>query len=225
MLLIGLGGVHERRGIEMAVIAGDELRHRPLRSGEGGINVLHFHPFATDDHDGRLRTRRPGCHKKLRIMLIPMTFAINILRSYDRSRLARSASGVALPSAPRATLLANMFFSMMRRPTEVLLAALALVFLAPQRVPAAPPVFAQETSDLKPDPAAHWGRLPNGLRYVVLPNRNPGPGPACASSSAPVRSTRPRRSAAWPIISSTWPSTAARIMRRARWSNTFSAWA
>ena len=48
-----------------------------------------------------------------------------------------------------------------------------MVFLAPQRVPAAPPVFAQETSDLKPDPAAHWGRLPNGVRYVVLSNREP----------------------------------------------------
>src|SRR5512142_817096 len=26
---------------------------------------------------------------------------------------------------------------------------------------------------LKPDPAAIWGRLPNGLRYVVLPNKEP----------------------------------------------------
>jgi zinc protease len=45
--------------------------------------------------------------------------------------------------------------------------------LAPRPAPAAPPVFAQETSDLKPDPAAIWGRLPNGLRYVVLPNKEP----------------------------------------------------
>jgi len=45
--------------------------------------------------------------------------------------------------------------------------------LAPRPAPAAPPVFAQETSDLKPDPAAIWGRLPNGLRYVILPNKEP----------------------------------------------------
>jgi zinc protease len=87
--------------------------------------------------------------------------------------MARSARDAALPSAPGTPPLAAMFFSRMRRPTEALLAALALVFLAPQRVPAAPPVFAQETSDLKPDPAAHWGRLPNGVRYVVLSNREP----------------------------------------------------
>ena len=31
----------------------------------------------------------------------------------------------------------------------------------------------RRTSDLKPDPAAIWGRLPNGLRYVVLPNKEP----------------------------------------------------
>ena len=48
---------------------------------------------------------------------------------------------------------------------------LALVAIRP--VLAAPPVFAQETSDLQPDPAAVWGRLPNGLRYVVLPNKEP----------------------------------------------------
>src|SRR5208283_3850593 len=43
----------------------------------------------------------------------------------------------------------------------------------PRPVPAAPPVFGQETSDLRPDPAAVWGHLPNGLRYVVLPNKEP----------------------------------------------------
>jgi zinc protease len=33
--------------------------------------------------------------------------------------------------------------------------------------------FPQEDSDLKADPAAHFGRLENGLRYVALPNREP----------------------------------------------------
>ena len=33
--------------------------------------------------------------------------------------------------------------------------------------------FPHEGSDLKPDPAAHFGTLPNGLRYVVLPNHEP----------------------------------------------------
>ncbi|MEN3367874.1 MAG: zinc protease [Verrucomicrobiota bacterium] len=43
---------------------------------------------------------------------------------------------------------------------------------------AAPPTnknlpFPQEESDLKPDPAAHFGTLPNGLRYVVRANQEP----------------------------------------------------
>ncbi|MEY2585632.1 MAG: zinc protease, partial [Verrucomicrobiota bacterium] len=33
--------------------------------------------------------------------------------------------------------------------------------------------FAQQSSDLKPDPAAHFGTLANGLRYVVRPNPEP----------------------------------------------------
>src|SRR4051794_10808384 len=33
--------------------------------------------------------------------------------------------------------------------------------------------FPQEGSDLKADPAAHFGTLPNGLRYVVMPNPEP----------------------------------------------------
>jgi zinc protease len=53
----------------------------------------------------------------------------------------------------------------------ILLSAAAL--FAPRPAPAAPPAFGQETSDLRPDPAAIWGRLPNGLRYVVLPNKEP----------------------------------------------------
>ena len=35
------------------------------------------------------------------------------------------------------------------------------------------PQFAHETSDLKPDPAAKFGVLPNGLRYVIYPNQEP----------------------------------------------------
>ena len=33
--------------------------------------------------------------------------------------------------------------------------------------------YAQDSSDLKPDPAAHFGTLPNGVRYVVYPNKEP----------------------------------------------------
>ena len=61
----------------------------------------------------------------------------------------------------------------LRRPTLVLVALFFLALLGPRPVPAAPPAFGQETSDLKPDPAAVWGRLPNGLRYVILPNKEP----------------------------------------------------
>ncbi len=38
---------------------------------------------------------------------------------------------------------------------------------------AAAPSFTHEVSDLKPDPAARFGTLPNGLRYVVYPNKEP----------------------------------------------------
>jgi zinc protease len=37
---------------------------------------------------------------------------------------------------------------------------------------AAPP-FPHEKSDLKPDPAVTFGKLPNGLRYAILPNHEP----------------------------------------------------
>jgi zinc protease len=53
----------------------------------------------------------------------------------------------------------------------------ATVTVAPSKAPAAKaasaaPIWRQEASDLKPDPNAVWGRLDNGLRYVVLPNRD-----------------------------------------------------
>lgn len=45
-----------------------------------------------------------------------------------------------------------------------LLATTALAASAP---------FPQDASDLKPDPAVHWGRLANGLRYAVMHNAEP----------------------------------------------------
>jgi zinc protease len=60
-----------------------------------------------------------------------------------------------------------------RRRSLVLFALFSLALLVPRTVPAAPPAFGQDKSDLKPDPAAVWGRLPNGLRYVILPNKEP----------------------------------------------------
>ena len=38
---------------------------------------------------------------------------------------------------------------------------------------AAAPHFAHESSDLKHDPAAKFGVLENGLRYVIYPNQEP----------------------------------------------------
>ncbi|MEO6002127.1 MAG: insulinase family protein [Opitutus sp.] len=49
-----------------------------------------------------------------------------------------------------------------------LFSGLFLVSLAQAALP-----FPQETSDLRPDPAAHFGALPNGLTYVVYPNHEP----------------------------------------------------
>ncbi|HTQ31295.1 MAG TPA: insulinase family protein [Opitutaceae bacterium] len=53
-----------------------------------------------------------------------------------------------------------------------LLAVLALFTFVSARADAPLP-FPQATSDLKPDPAAHFGALPNGVRYVILPNTEP----------------------------------------------------
>lgn len=46
------------------------------------------------------------------------------------------------------------------------LRACVLLLIAASGYAALP--FAHEASDLKPDPAAHFGTLPNGVRYVVL---------------------------------------------------------
>src|ERR1700722_8806845 len=44
--------------------------------------------------------------------------------------------------------------------------------LALRRAFAALP-FPQESSNLRADPAARFGALSNGMRYVILPNREP----------------------------------------------------
>src|SRR3954462_4144178 len=63
--------------------------------------------------------------------------------------------------------------SLLRRTLLVL--ALAATPLAARETPAAAKAlpFPQEGSDLKADPAAHFGTLPNALRYVVMPNHEP----------------------------------------------------
>ncbi|SDS05343.1 insulinase family protein [Opitutus sp. GAS368] len=49
---------------------------------------------------------------------------------------------------------------------------LAALLLLP-RSAAAVPAFPQAGSDLAPDPAARFGTLPNGVRYVIYPNKEP----------------------------------------------------
>src|SRR3954470_14791809 len=39
--------------------------------------------------------------------------------------------------------------------------------------PPTQPRFAQTTSDLKADPSTHSGELPNGLKYVIVSNKEP----------------------------------------------------
>ena len=47
------------------------------------------------------------------------------------------------------------------------------VATAKERSPAEPIAFPQEESDLKPDSAARFGKLENGVRYVIQSNREP----------------------------------------------------
>jgi zinc protease len=54
-----------------------------------------------------------------------------------------------------------------------LAAALAALLALPGVLPAAPIPFPQAESDLRPDPAVTYGTLPNGVRYVVMPNHEP----------------------------------------------------
>ena len=58
-----------------------------------------------------------------------------------------------------------MAFQRILIPLGAILASTAFAVTAPP--------FPQEKSDLKPDPAASFGALPNGIRYVILPNREP----------------------------------------------------
>ncbi|HEY9218072.1 MAG TPA: pitrilysin family protein, partial [Phenylobacterium sp.] len=68
-----------------------------------------------------------------------------------------------------------MTVSMIVRRLGAWAAALALALSA---IPAAaaPPLWTHEASDLKPNPDATYGRLPNGFRYVLLPNASPAKG-------------------------------------------------
>ena len=59
-------------------------------------------------------------------------------------------------------------FPMLRKLFLILAALSASAALAAASLP-----FPQDASDLKPDPAAHFGALPNGVRYVILPNQEP----------------------------------------------------
>jgi len=51
------------------------------------------------------------------------------------------------------------------------------VYAPASEIPATAPVAAQpwpqDKSDIKPDPAAVYGTLPNGIRYIILPNKEP----------------------------------------------------
>ncbi len=55
----------------------------------------------------------------------------------------------------------------MKLPSFLLATALLLTPLA------AAPGFPQAGSDLPADPAARFGTLPNGVRYVIYPNKEP----------------------------------------------------
>jgi zinc protease len=58
-----------------------------------------------------------------------------------------------------------------RLPVRIAPWVLALLILVPLRVAAAD--FPHQTSDLPADPAIHWGKLDNGLRYALLRNAEP----------------------------------------------------
>ncbi|MCF7689219.1 MAG: insulinase family protein [Cephaloticoccus sp.] len=51
--------------------------------------------------------------------------------------------------------------------------AFVLCFVSLLQFVSAAPHWAHEQSDLAPDPAVHWGTLPNGLRYAIRPNAEP----------------------------------------------------
>ena len=57
--------------------------------------------------------------------------------------------------------------------TALALLLTAATAFAPNLAAVEAPAFAQSASDLKPDPAVRFGKLPNGLRYVLLHNNEP----------------------------------------------------
>lgn len=57
------------------------------------------------------------------------------------------------------------------RPLEAAVAGATPVATDSAAAPAAP--WPHDISDLKPDPGVTFGRLPNGFRYVLMPNRTP----------------------------------------------------
>lgn len=65
-----------------------------------------------------------------------------------------------------ATLAGGTFFALQEAAKGQ--APTALVATAP-----APEPWAQESSDLKPDPKVHFGQLENGMKYAILPNSEP----------------------------------------------------
>lgn len=52
-------------------------------------------------------------------------------------------------------------------------AAFIPVLAADAPAPVTPRPWPQDAGNLKPDPAAVYGALPNGLRYIILPNKEP----------------------------------------------------
>jgi len=52
-------------------------------------------------------------------------------------------------------------------------AALTSTVAAAAPAAVAPKPWPQDKSDIKPDPAAVYGALPNGIRYIILPNKEP----------------------------------------------------
>ncbi len=55
----------------------------------------------------------------------------------------------------------------------ILLAALLFAGAAAARDAQTTAIWPQDTADLQPDPGVLWGRLDNGMRYVLLPNATP----------------------------------------------------
>lgn len=56
---------------------------------------------------------------------------------------------------------------------SLLASAAALLILTGAPAHAAAPAWPQETSDVPAEPLAHFGRLPNGMRYVLMHNTTP----------------------------------------------------